>query len=151
MKRHLFGKRFSFGGKYQTFIPAGYDNISMLDIVYICQSLNKGYLIIEVFSRDQLNQTIAPHSEYSYFSRNFCFYVVKTVDFLSGLNINSIRHICIYTVPEPFDTRQNIEKSIEQSPFCFVDDNYMEVLKFNIYSQAYESTTISSLSKKFQR
>lgn len=147
MKRRLWNKRFSFLSKYQTLVPANQDDISMSDIMRICWSLNKGYLVIEVFSRDQLNQTIAPHSECSYVSGNHCFYVMKTVDFLSDLNIHSIRHICIYTISEPFDTRQNIKKLIEQSPFCFVDENYMEILEFNINTQAYDHQIISALSK----
>lgn len=135
--------------KYQRFIPSDYDNISMADVIYICQSLNKGHLIVEVFSKDPLNQTIAPHSEYSCFIGNHCFHVVETVDFLSDLNINTIRHICIYTILKPFDTKQNIKDLIVQSPFRFVDDNYMEILEFNICSQAYDPQIISSLSQKF--
>ena len=135
--------------KYQTFIPSDYDNISMADVIYICQSLNKGHLIVEVFSKDQLNQTIAPHSEYSCFIGNHCFHVVETVDFLSDLNINTIRHICIYTILKPFNTSQNIKDLIVQSPFCFADDNYTEILEFNICSQAYDPQIIFSLSQKF--
>ena len=39
------------------------------------------------------------------------------------------------------------KKLIEQSPFCFVDENYMEILEFNINTQAYDPQIISALSK----
>ena len=55
--------------------------------------------------------------------------------------------ISIYTISEPFDTRQNIKKSIEQSPLCFVDENYMEILEFNINTQTYDPQIMSALSK----
>lgn len=145
MEGRLLKKRCSFSNKHQTFIPVNYDNISMADILDICKSLNKGYLVIEVFSRDPLNETISPHSKYSCYSGNFCFYVMETVDPLIDLNIKLIRHICIYTITKPFDLSQNILISMKQSPFCFVDDNYSEILELNIHSQAYETNIISSL------
>lgn len=147
MGRLLLKKRLTILNKFKTFVPVDCDNITMSDILDVCKSLNKGYLVIKVFSKEPINQTIVPYSVYTCCSGNFCLYVMDAVDSLFDINITTIRHICIYTIPKPFNSTQNILQMIEQSPFCFIDDNYMEVFEFNIFLQAYETDIMSSWIK----
>lgn len=131
--------------KHQTFDLIDYDTVTMSDILEICKSLDKGYLVVEVFNKDPLNQIIAPSSLYSCCTDNLNLYVMNSVDSLIDLKIAKIRHICIYTISKSFNPRQNILQSIEQSPFCFVDENYMsDVFEFYIRLQDYEPDIISS-------
>ena len=115
------------------------------NVIAVCSILNAGRFVIEVFSRDPLNESIFQNHEYIGSEANLIFYQHYDVDFLNDLDLENVRHMCIYSMPTSFDVMVNRKWLEKQSKLIMSFDNYLEVSELVICKDFYSSKVIDQL------
>lgn len=115
------------------------------NVIAVCSILNAGRFVIEVFSRDPLNESIFQNHEYIGSEANLTFYQHYDVDFLNDLDLENVRHMCIYSMPTSFDVMVNRKWLEKQSKLIISFDNYLEVSELVICKDFYSSKVIDQL------
>ena len=135
-KRTLFRKK-------QSFVEIDCSDVLMSDVIDACNMLNRGCLVVEVFCWDLLNGIISPHSLYSFQKGHFTYHIVDSLNSLAQCTIQSIRYLEVFTISGVYATSQNVLELKAKSPFCFSDDNYMEVFEFVVDPLEYSPSMIA--------
>ena len=115
------------------------------NVIAVCNTLNAGKFVIEVFSKDPINESIFQNHEYIGIEANLTFYQHFDVDFLNDLNLENVRHMFIYSIPTSFDVMVNRKWLANQSKLIIILDNYLEVSELVICKDFYSSTVIEQL------
>ena len=126
-----------------TFESAPIDLVA--NVIAVCDNLNAGIFVIEVFSRDPLNESIFHNHENIGSEANLSFYQHYDVDFLNDLNLENVRHMCIYSVPTAFDIVGNRKWLAKHSKLMIIFDNYLETSELVICKDFYPSVIIEHL------
>lgn len=117
----------------------------VVDVVMVCNILNADRLIVEVFSKDPINESVFQNHEHFGSKVNLVYYQLHDVGFLDDLNLANVRHMCIYSVPTSFNAVINRKWLEKQSMFIMSFDNYLEVSELVVRKKFYSSKVIDQL------
>jgi len=143
------------------FIQVPFSNKKAFDIVYfdevdlkngvlkLCNQLKKDFFLIQVFSRDELNELLCIDSSNFFKYKNFNYYLTENLHFLHNLSFEKLRFLNIYAMNEEFIlTNLNQLKKIEEHyAFQIGFDNYLEYVEIIINYNYYDKKMINNILK----
>jgi len=124
------------------------DLISMSKtIVSICNLLNKGTYIIEVFEKDPINSQISARAQDSKKNKNFLYYFCNDLQFLTQTEFTKIRFFCICTADQINQKSLSHASLISNSSFSLCWDNYIETSELIVKKKEYSHSILKMLSE----
>lgn len=112
------------------------ENLSY-DVIEACRILKKGLYIIEVFSKDLLNNILLSNACCIFQNGNFNYYLCEHVDFFHMINLADARHICIYSVLEIDKQQINIGYLKDNFTFYICFENYLNTSQLMVCRKYY--------------
>ena len=116
-------------------------------VINLCDYLKKGTFLIEVFSEDILNEVLSRYSNYCLNSKNFNYYTIDNLEFISNLSFEGLRFLNIYSLNKSslIDLTQ-LKDAQENYTFQLVFDNYLESVEIIINYSYYDKKIIDNVS-----
>jgi len=111
-----------------------------------CTLLNKGRIIIEVFSRDKLVPILEENSSFVCNCGNFRYYTSDDVDFLREIDFEAQKHICICSgiEAEPSEICKACHRGAWSFSICF--ENYLDTCCLTVWKNRYGADVLNILS-----
>lgn len=110
-------------------------------VIYACEILSKGLLIIEVFSKDPITGILKANTQFICQNGCFSYYLCEQIEFFRRIDFASARYISIYSVLE-FDREKASSKYLNNSftfHICF--GNSLETSHIMICRKHYTGDT----------
>ena len=114
------------------------------DVIEICKKLKKGLYIVEVFSKDLLNNILLSNARYLCQSGNFSYYLCDQIEFCRMIDFANIKHICIYSILELTERQIDAKYLNNNFTFCVCFENYLNTSQL-LVCRKYYSTRIAAI------
>lgn len=115
------------------------------DVMKVCKILSKGMYVVEIFSRDKLNDLAFKNVRYIGCKKNFRYYLLDDMNFLRDINIADMRYIGIYSISEIRDENTDPGFLMRDSAFCICFENYLDFGELLICKDKYTQDPIDLL------
>lgn len=133
-------KNLRFLKNYYSYYCFTIENENLSDTVAeICNVLKSGVIVVEVFSKDPLNNTLDLNSKFFSQNGNFNYYICEQTDFLKNINFFNAKHISIYSIEElPSKITTKFLNNNFTFLICF--ENYFDTSYLKVYIENYSDS-----------
>lgn len=133
-------KNLRFLKNYYSYYCFTTENENLSDTVAeICNVLKSGVIVVEVFSKDPLNNTLDLNSKFFSQNGNFNYYICEQTDFLKNINFFNAKHIIIYSIEElPSKITTKFLNNNFTFFICF--ENYFDTSYLKVYIENYSDS-----------
>lgn len=127
-----------------------YDSIQDLrcGIIDLCNLLKKDIFLIQIFSKDPLNDQLKNVCNKILNFNNYNIYLIDNIEFLEQIDFLNLRFLNIYTI-ESRVACGDVKELMKRRTFSLGVDNYFEDVKIEINLIKYDDITISKLKKTY--
>ena len=135
-----------FKNRYLSYsFETGNGNLSN-SVIEICNMLKKDFIVIEVFSKDTLNNILLLNSCFISQHGNFNYYVCNQIEFFNFISFIDVRHIGIYSIEElPLQINNKYLENNYTFFICF--ENYLDTSHLKVCCKYYPDSIKTDLNK----
>ena len=115
-------------------------------VTEICNVLKNGVIVVEVFSKDPLNNTLDLNSKFFSQNGNFNYYICEQTDFFKNINFFNAKYISIYSIEElpPKITTKFLNNNFT---FFICFENYFDTSHLKVYLEQYSDSIENFLNQ----
>lgn len=135
-----------FKSQYLSYsFETGKGNLSN-DVIEVCNMLKKDLIVIEVFSKDTLNDILLSNSLFISQYGNFNYYVCNQIEFFNFISFIDVRYIGIYSIEElPLPINNKSLNNNYAFFICF--ENYLDTSHLRVCRKYYPDSMKKDLNE----
>ncbi len=115
-------------------------------VIKLCNYLKKETFLVQVFSKDRLNEILTIYDNNCLKYKNFNYYKINNLKFLNNLSFNELRFLNIYSLNQNSIINVTKLKDTEVNyTFQLGFDNYLEYVEIIINYNFYDEKIINSI------
>lgn len=129
-----------------------YDRINLQNgIVDICKTLCKKYYVIQILSKDPLNDLMIAKSMLTIQHKKYTFFYTDYIEFLNEIDLTAIPIMNIFSANEILQDFISVKQQLKYSAFCLQLDDFLNLVKLRIDTRQYQKNTITKLTDKYSK